>query len=320
VTLHVACAVEGSYLPHCAAMLHSVLTHRDDHDVHVHLLHGPGLGRRGMRTLEQWLRSEQAAISFCPVPDAWTEDLPTRGFTGRATWYRIFLADLLPTVSRVLFLDADVVVRRSLTPLWETPLRGARLAAVTNVFEPHHRGRPEALGLTGKNVYFNAGVLLMDLDAMRADDATRALREYAVAHADQLAWRDQDTLNVVLGHRRMALHPRWNVMNIFGHEDWSAEVFGRAALEEALSEPAIRHFEGPGDNKPWHRGCGFADRDAYWAHRRQTPWPRVLLRERAQQVAGRFALSPRRLLRPLKRAVRAGLSASRRRRRVEGRG
>ena len=76
--------------------------------------------------------------------------------------------------------------------------------------------------------------------------------DYARRNADRLEWRDQDTLNVVLGHRRLALHPRWNAMNAVLNFPQSADVFGAEAVEEARRNPAIRHFEGPAQNKPWH--------------------------------------------------------------------
>ena len=56
---------------------------------------------------------------------------------------------------------------------------------------------------------------------------------------------------------------------------WAADVLGAAAVEEARRRPGIRHFEGPGDNKPWHLLNRSPGRDAYFAHRRATPWPRT---------------------------------------------
>jgi lipopolysaccharide biosynthesis glycosyltransferase len=133
------------------------------------------------------------------------------------------------------------------------------------------------LGLSGPDVYFNTGVILMNLALMRDDDCASALRNYASRHAGELLWPDQDTLNVVLGHRRLPLHPRWNCMNSIMHLPWAVDVFGAGMVAEAQRNPAIRHFEGPTINKPWHYLCQRAMRDVYFVHRRQTPWPRFRL-------------------------------------------
>ncbi len=116
--------------------------------------------------------------------------------------------------------------------------------------------------------------MLMNLAAWRRDGCTNAIREYARSHADRLGWADQDAMNVLLGHRRVSLHPRWNCMNSVIEFPWAADVFGTRAVEEARRNPAIRHFEGPSINKPWHYLCDRSMRELYTEHRRQTPWPR----------------------------------------------
>jgi lipopolysaccharide biosynthesis glycosyltransferase len=239
------------------------------------------------------------AVTFWEIADEACAGLPTKGFTRKATWYRIFLPELLPDVDRVLYLDADLIVLDSLAPLWETALGDNYLAAVTNVFQWDHLDRPAALGLDGPRVYFNAGVLLMNLEAMRDDGATGALLDFGVRNAARLDWRDQDAMNVVLGKRRLSLHPRWNVMNSVLLFPASVEVFGAEAVEEARSHPAIRHFEGPATNKPWHFMCDRGMRDIYFRHRRETPWPRVRLE----------GVTPRNIVRRIRSGGRAAVSA-----------
>ncbi len=275
-TRHVACVAEGEYVKHAATMLHSVLTHEGRGTVHVHYLHGSDLRRRDHDKLERWLERQGAAATFHRIPDERCDELPTEGFTGRATWYRIFLPELLPGVERVLFLDADIIACDALDELWETDLEGAYLAAVTNVLPPEYADRPAAMGLASPDEYFNAGVLLMNLELMRRDECTAKLRAFGVERAAELVLRDQDALNAVLAGRRRPLHPRWNAMNIFRLPE-AAVVFGADAIAEARRDPALRHFEGPDDNKPWHPACTHDDRERYFAHRRRTPWPRVRL-------------------------------------------
>ena len=296
--LHVACAVEGdSYLAHGATMLHSLLSRHRGGQVRIHLMHGPDISTEQEERLAEMVTREGGQISFLRVPDERLAGLPTKGFTRKATWYRIFLPEMRPDVDRMIYLDADLLVLDSLVPLFETDLRGNWIGAVTNVFQWNHVHRPAALGLAGTGVYFNAGVLLMDLERMRRDGRTEALLRFGVENAASIEWRDQDALNVVLGERRLPLHPRWNVMNSFrwGHAE---EVFGAEAAEEARRSPAIRHFEGPSDNKPWHYLCERDLHELYMEHRRATPWPRlrregVTPRNALRRVRQRRRYSPR---------------------------
>jgi lipopolysaccharide biosynthesis glycosyltransferase len=255
-------------------MLHSVLDQRGGRQLSVHYLHGPHLEMSSRDALTRMVEGGSATISFHEIPDAAVAGLPLHGYFTPAMWYRILAPELLGELDRVLYLDADVIAVDSLAPLWDVDLDGAIVAAVTNVLEPQYAERPRLLGLPESQQYFNTGVLLMDLAAMRQDDSAAALRAYARTSREELIWPDQDAYNVVLGARRLALHPRWNCMNSIMHLEASVAVFGSRAVAEARANPAIRHFEGPGLNKPWNYMCDWALRDAYLAHRRQTPWPR----------------------------------------------
>lgn len=276
-TLHVSCAAEGSYVAHSAAMLHSVLVHGGPLAVEIHYLHSPRMSARERELLAGMVSGLGGRIDFHLIADAQVAGLPSHPVFTPAMWHRILLPELLPEVDRVLYLDVDTVVVDELEPLWATELGERPVAAVTNVLQHDHRDRPASIGLAGPEVYFNSGVLLMNLERMRRDDTTAALRAVAIERGAQLAWPDQDALNLVLGEGRLALHPRWNCMNSVYAFDSSEQVFGRAPREQAIARPAIRHFEGPGRNKPWHEDCRQPLRERYFEHRAATPWPEVVL-------------------------------------------
>jgi lipopolysaccharide biosynthesis glycosyltransferase len=289
--LHVGCAVEGDYVAHSAAMLHSVLRQRGERRVRVHYLHGRELPRGSAEPLGEMVEEMGGEVTFVDVPDERCEGLPTKGFTGKATWYRTMVADLLPDIERILFLDADLIALSPLEPLWQTDVSDHYLAAVTNVFQAEHFFRAAELGMDRHQDYFNAGVMLMNLDLMRRHGCTAAMHEFGVAHADELAFRDQDALNAVLSGRRRPLHPRWNCTNALHFFPWSAYVFGNGPVEEARRAPAIRHFEGPEINKPWSYRSWSPQREVYFEHRRGTPWPEVELTDvpsLPRRLAGRL--------------------------------
>jgi lipopolysaccharide biosynthesis glycosyltransferase len=255
-------------------MLHSLLVHNSQDKVFVDYLHGDDTSPRGRQKLRAMVADLGAEIAFHRVDDAWVTGLPIKGFTGKATWYRICLDELLPGAMRVLYLDADLLVMDSLASLWATPLEGNLVAAVTNVPQPHDRAytqRPEM----GGGLYFNAGVLILDLAGLRDEGLGVRMREHALKHAARLRWRDQDVLNELLHDRRLALHPRWNCMNSVMHFHWASEYLAPDLLREARASPAVRHFEGPSYNKPWHLLSDPVSQAQYALHREQTPWPRM---------------------------------------------
>jgi len=288
-TIHLACAVDGEFVPHAATMLLSALDHRGDSELRVHVLHPQGLPAATGAALAEMVGREGGEVDFLEVPDEAVAGFPRHDFAV-ATWYRVLLPELLPGVPRAIYLDADTIVLDDLLPLWATELGDHLLGAVTNLPQWDHVGRPQALGVPPGVEYFNAGVLLADLSRMREEDAIGRLRAFVADNAARLEWRDQDALNLVLGERRLALAPRWNVMSSILLYPWAADVFGAEAVREARERPAIRHFEGPAINKPWHYLCEHEMREAYTRLRLRTPWPRVRLEGRTPANIARRAV------------------------------
>ncbi len=105
-------------------------------------------------------------------------------------------------MGRVLYLDVDTIAVRSLRPLAELDLGGAYVAAVENVWAPWMTHFPAKLGLPPEQGYFNSGVLVMDLDRIRADGRDAEMLEFAHTRGDVITWLDQDVLNAVLGQAR----------------------------------------------------------------------------------------------------------------------
>src|SRR5207248_772617 len=137
------------------------------------------------------------------------------------------------------------------------------------------------LGIDYPGGFFNAGVLLLQLDRMRDERSTDELLSFALRHQKALPWNDQDALNVIFKGRWHSLHPRWNAQNnLWSWRDWAIDVFGQQLVDEAVSAPAIRHFEGPSVAKPWHYLCPAPHRGAYAEMLVQTPWAGTPMEDR----------------------------------------
>jgi lipopolysaccharide biosynthesis glycosyltransferase len=172
----------------------------------------------------------------------------------RASWFRISLGELLPDIERVLYLDADVIVERDLGELLDTQLHDNGLAAVREAFFGVFgvRGGPPfgELGVPAETPYFNAGVLVMDLERWRIERTGDAV--LGVLRKHRLPMGDQDALNTVFAGRWHELHPRWNhqTAHLVAGRSHPRSVPNAKHLAEAIEDPGIVHFTGR-IAKPW---------------------------------------------------------------------
>lgn len=258
--------------------MRSILDQHPLDSVSFHVLHDGAVDDATLARLGSVNDGAAATLAIHEVPASELSGLPEIDRFGRVVWLRFMLPSVLEHVERVLYLDADTFIVDSLAPLFETDISNVPLAAVANVIEPGARKHVTALGLDPMN-FLNSGVLLMDLAMMREERSTSELFAF-VRNATTLLWPDQDALNAVFAGRWRRLHPRYNTMNSFWTwRDWAGEVFGPDLLDEARTNPAILHFEGPSLSKPWHYLCEHPWRESYRRALARTPWSDTPLEE-----------------------------------------
>jgi lipopolysaccharide biosynthesis glycosyltransferase len=271
---------DRAFLPWCATTLLSCAHATRDASLRFHVLVSDDVSPRERQDLAHAGSVAGASVCFGVADDQAVAALPSKGESlgGRMSWMRVVLPDALPAVERVVYLDADTLVRHSVLPLWNA-LDDAPIAAVANVTEPAMYPHLRSLGLDDPKNYFNAGVLVINLAAWREERVTDHLTRLALSRP--LPWYDQDALNVVFADRWKRLHPRWNAMNsLWGWPDHAQRIFTHDELGAARDEPAVVHFEGPPIAKPWHYLSQHPFRDEYRVALGQTAWANRPLVER----------------------------------------
>lgn len=293
MTLHVAFVTDHSYVPWCATAVQSCLDAHGDGEVAVHVVHDGSVDDDDVAMLRGL--SAAGDVEVHAVDGSVVSDLPEVDRFGRVVWLRFVLDRVVPeSADRVLYLDADTFVVDDLTELATIDLAGRGVAAVPNVMAPADEARLRALDLTDADAFFNSGVLLFDLVAVRSDPLLPRARRVLERFGDQIRWPDQDVLNIVYAGDWLPLHPRFNVMNSF--YDWhraADAVLGADRRREALEDPAVVHFEGPTACKPWHVLSTHEFRDRYRSVLARTPWAGARLDgdDRATRIISRLPQS-----------------------------
>ena len=182
------------------------------------------------------------------------------------TYTRLWVKEFFPKdVKRVLYLDADIVVVGGVAPLWSANLAGALLGAVDI---PGSDQGVRLLGLRHEDGYFNAGVLLIDLEQWRAIRAEEIVIDYIRKNSDRIMY-DQDALNACFYNCTKRLDYKWNVIRPFYWEPLVLPL-KRAEIEAIRREARIIHFNG--GSKPWSYFCDHPRRAEYQRYLRMTEW------------------------------------------------
>lgn len=190
---------------------------------------------------------------------------------------RLFMGEMLPeTVDRVLYLDCDTVVVRSLKRMWKENLGDAVFGAV---MEPTiYTAVKESIGLGEEDGYYNSGMLLVDLKRWREEHVQEKLLAFLKEKGGALFASDQDLLNGALKGQIHTLMPKFNFFPNYRYFSYktlvdhapSYKAVSREEFREAKKHPVIIHYMG--DERPWIQGNLNHYRLAYERYLAKTPW------------------------------------------------
>src|SRR5712692_5862686 len=217
-----------------------------------------------------WIRPGSAPLNGVKTDETFSD----------ATYLRLLIPELLPQVDRVIYLDSDLVVEKSLHALWEEKMDGLPALAVQDYMMPYVScGGLEAIGLSTTYQmlglpphapYCYAGVMVMNLKRWREEKIGPRAREYC----RKFQRFDQDGINAIIAGEWGLLDPKWDValseIPKYGRRLRMSQVEMRHAQEELWREPFIRHFSSP--TKPWHFVYRGPARSRFFYYLKKSGW------------------------------------------------
>lgn len=198
------------------------------------------------------------------------------------TYYTILVPWVLKNYKKAIVLDCDIIIKSDLSELYNIELGENYIAAAKEYLFQGFLNNPfinlnnsltkyckRELGLKNEFEYFNAGVLLMNLEAFREKFDLESLLGQISENNFRIV--EQDFLNKICNGKVVNLDYRWNLMACL-----SDETIPQIALvpedesklyKEAAKSPKILHYIT--QKKPWkYPELEYADE--WWKHARKT--------------------------------------------------
>lgn len=157
------------------------------------------------------------------------------------TYFRYIIADLVPDISKCLYLDADIVVNGKLKDFYDTNIENFYCAGVEDLFINGICYKKE-IEFTDDDLYVNAGVLLLNLENIRKDNMISKLFYNNLQLKDKITYQDQDVINITFKNKILEAN---SIYNFTGTNVRREKNKRKSAV--------IIHYTG--ERKPWMNNC-----------------------------------------------------------------
>ena len=129
-----------------------------------------------------------------------------------ANYVRFVMADMFPDVGKMMWIDADTIIRCDIAPFFRSALSTNDHTISARLMRGEFRGETET---------FNAGVMVVDLDRWRARNVTAKVEEWAALNAKEKIYNygSQPPLQLAIGDDFERMDTGWNVGGFGGDEN-----------------------------------------------------------------------------------------------------
>lgn len=251
--------VDDVYIPFLAVALQSLIDNASDKNYYSIKILYTNISEENQAKINKY-QKENVDIEFVDLNyyiNKIKDMLYTRDYYSATTYFRLFIPDLYPQYDKVLYLDSDIVVLSDIADLYNIDMEDNLVAAapddVIQTIKVFQEYAELVVGVTDHKRYFNAGILLMNLDELRKFKFQDKFL-YLLSKVKFSVAQDQDYLNRLCKGRVKLIENTWDRMPIGG------DTVKREDLHLIHYNLAF---------KPWH----FEDilyKEYFWKYAQQT--------------------------------------------------
>ena len=244
---------------------------KNPENIHITILDG-GLKTKNKEKLYELVAFFKTTLEFSDNPkDLYKNFSTSKKELSTATFYRISIPDIISEkVKKAVYIDCDLIFESDIAELFEYNLTDKQ--AVGAIEDISRTPAYELLGIP-KTKYFNAGVLLINLEHWRKNNISSDVQSFLLEKDGLLTSNDQCALNAILWNKWRRLPLQWNAQSgIYKRRLYTSPNFGYSKKEflQAIYNPKIIHYVGT--RKPWTANCPHPLKSRYYYYNQQTSW------------------------------------------------
>lgn len=250
---HIAFGISKSFTYPVGVLITSILENSKDMKISCHIFIDDKISDKEWKRFKKLVEDYDVDILIYEIDNSEFSNLDDREFTIAAYYRFIIPYQLKDITNRYLYLDADMIVIKSVKEFKNIELKD-KISAVVDDFRLDNKGQAVLLPLDKK--YFNSGMMYIDLhqwiEHKISEKCLNILKEVNLDPSKKVKYGlefrcfDQDALNIVLKDKLIYVEPKYNFLA-------NISLKHNKNLKDVPKDTIIIHYHG--FNKPWHEWC-----------------------------------------------------------------
>lgn len=210
-------AIDDDYIPFFSVVLQSLVDNSSEEYYYLIKILHTNVSEEKKKSILKYKR-DNISIEFVDLNyyiEKVKDKLYTRDYYTMTTYFRLFIPDLYPQLDKALYLDSDIIILADIAELYHTEMGDNLVAAAPDDIIQNNKVFQEyaekVVGVADYRRYFNAGVLLMNLDKLREFKFQEKFM-YLLSTVKFSVAQDQDYLNRLCKGRVKLISTAWDRM------------------------------------------------------------------------------------------------------------
>lgn len=256
--IHIAMSLNNNYIfPIMVSITSILLNSRKTTSLYFHILIGKDVEIKNKRRIVSLTKlKNNSYFTFYDVGKNFIGWKHGKKKLTVASFYRMIAAELIRNVSKIIYLDGDTLIYDDLNEMYNLNISNLYFKGIREIVDNNLE-----IGMD-KNKYICAGVLLMNLELMRIENAFSKFRDYYLKFKNKgIYFGDQHIINDLFKDKIGFLPPKFGIWfiddkDIENYQKLNPIIYSQNELIESINRPVIRHIwgstkEGYLPDKPW---------------------------------------------------------------------
>lgn len=249
--INVCLSLDNTYIKQLICTLLSILRNANNDDYFNFFILQNNLSIEDKDKITELVKTKNCQITFIYVDYNLFNDLPsfkTYTHISKAAYFRLFMADLLKDIDKVIYLDCDTIILSSLKDLFMIDIENYYIAAIEDF--GYYFNCKTYKQYQNFKTYINSGVLLINLKLWRKDKLQQKFISIIQENSKVFICYDQDALGLICKNKIKLIDYSWNLQTNCYQYNISYAHPKKKEINKSKKNIKIIHYINK--NKPWH--------------------------------------------------------------------